>query len=72
MVNRLLEETKRDQEMAFKPGYEVVTPREDLREGRPPGSSPGQALDAAERAVHLDLVRDGRAPDVYQEPKQFF
>ena len=50
--------------MALKPWYKVVTPREDLREGKP--------LDAAEFAVHLDQVRDGRAPKVYQNPEQFF
>src|SRR5512139_16125 len=50
--------------MALKPWYRVVTPREDLREGRP--------LDASEFAVHLDQVRDGRAPDDYQKPSQFF
>ena len=50
--------------MAIKPWYRVVTPREDLREGKP--------LDAAEFAVHLDKVRDGSAPDVYQKPEQFF
>ena len=50
--------------MAIKPWYKVVTPREDLREGRP--------LDAAEFAVHLDHVRDGRASEVYQNPEQFF
>ena len=48
----------------LKPWYKVVTPREDLREGKP--------LDASEFAVHLDHVRDGRAPTVYQDPKQFF
>ena len=48
----------------LKPWYKVVTPREDLREGRP--------LDAAEFAVHLDHVRDGRASEVYQNPEQFF
>lgn len=48
----------------MKPWYKVVTPREDLREGRP--------LDASEFAVHLDQVRDGRAPEVYQKPKDFF
>jgi hypothetical protein len=48
----------------LKPWYTVVTPREDLREGKP--------LDAAEFAVHLDKVRDGRAPKDYQDPKQFF
>ena len=50
--------------MALKPWYKVVTPREDLREGRP--------LDASEFAVHLDQVRDGRAPSVYQNPEHFF
>jgi len=39
--------------MGLKPWYKVVTPREDLREGKP--------LDASEFAVHLDQVRDGRA-----------
>ena len=48
----------------LKPWYKVVTPREDLREGKP--------LDASEFAVHLDQVRDGHAPSVYQDPKQFF
>jgi predicted DCC family thiol-disulfide oxidoreductase YuxK len=50
--------------MALKPWYKVVTPREDLRQQRP--------LDAAEFAVHLDQVRDGRAPSVYQNPDFFF
>src|SRR6202158_5099888 len=50
--------------MALKPWYKVVTPREDLRDGRP--------LDASEFAVHLDHVRDGRAPAVYQNPPEFF
>ena len=50
--------------MAMKPWYKVVTPREDLREGRP--------MDASEFAVHLDHIRDGRAPLDYQEPKRFF
>jgi hypothetical protein len=50
--------------MALKPWYNVVTPREDLREGKP--------LDAAEFAVHLDQVRDGRANTDYQNPKKFF
>lgn len=48
----------------LKPWYTVVTPREDLREGKP--------LDAAEFAVHLDKVRDGRAPRDYQDPSLFF
>ncbi len=50
--------------MQLKPWYKVVTPRADLREGRP--------LDASEFAVHLDKVRDGQAPIVYQDPAQFF
>jgi Protein of unknown function (DUF499) len=50
--------------MAIKPWYKVVTPREDLRENRP--------LDASEFAVHLDHVRDNRAPADYQEPQRFF
>lgn len=50
--------------MAHKPWYSVVTPREDLREGKP--------LDAAEFAVHLDHVRDGRAPPDYQDAERFF
>lgn len=50
--------------MVLRPWYKIVTPREDLREGRP--------LDASEFAVHLDQVRDGRAPAVYQRPADFF
>jgi hypothetical protein len=50
--------------MAHKPWYKVITPREDLRDGRP--------LDASEFAVHLDHVRDGRAPDDYKKPERFF
>jgi hypothetical protein len=50
--------------MALKPWYKVVTPREDLREGKP--------LDASEFAVHLDQVRDGRANEDYQNPQRFF
>src|SRR4030042_4280056 len=50
--------------MALKPWFKVVTPREDLREGRP--------LDASEFAVHLDQVRDGRAHIDYQNPERFF
>ncbi|MCZ2075917.1 MAG: DUF499 domain-containing protein [Bryobacterales bacterium] len=48
----------------LKPWYKVVTPREDLREAKP--------LDASEFAVHLDQVRDGRAPAVYRNPEEFF
>jgi predicted AAA+ superfamily ATPase len=47
-----------------KPWYKVITPRPDLREGKP--------LDAAEFAIHLDQVRDGRAPEDYQHPERFF
>jgi hypothetical protein len=47
----------------LKPWYKVVTPREDLRESKP--------LDASEFAVHLDQVRDGRAPSVYRNPAEF-
>jgi len=50
--------------MALKPRYRVITPREDLREGRP--------LDASELAAHLDQVRDRRAPPAYQSPAGFF
>jgi hypothetical protein len=48
----------------LKPWYKVVTPREDLREGRP--------LDASEFAVHLDHIRDGQAHPDYQDPVRFF
>lgn len=48
----------------LKPWYQVIVPREDLREGKP--------LDAAEFAVHLDQVRDGRARKDYQDPERFF
>lgn len=50
--------------MSLQPWYKVVYPREDLREGKP--------LDAAEFAVHLDQVRDGRANADYQDPARFF
>jgi hypothetical protein len=52
--------------MAIKPWYKIdgLTPREDLREGKP--------LDASEFAVHLDKVRDKTAPAYYQNPEQFF
>jgi hypothetical protein len=48
----------------IKPWYTVVTPREDLREGKP--------LDAAEFAVHLDQVRDRRGSEEYFDPTRFF
>ncbi len=50
--------------MPLRPWYKIVYPRDDLREGRP--------LDASEFAVHLDQVREGRAPDDYQAPERFF
>ncbi len=50
--------------MSLNPWYKVVTPREDLREGKP--------LDASEFAVHLDDVRNGSAPPDYQKPDRFF
>src|SRR6266699_5078679 len=50
--------------MPLKPWYKVVTPREDLREGKP--------LDASEFAVHLDDVRNGSAPADCQKPDRFF
>ncbi|MEW6587119.1 MAG: DUF499 domain-containing protein, partial [Nitrospirota bacterium] len=50
--------------MPIKPWYNIVSPREDLREGNP--------LDASEFAVHLDYVRDGRAQADYQNPERFF
>jgi len=48
----------------LRPWYKVITPREDLREGKP--------LDASEFAVHLDDVRNGTAPADYQKPDRFF
>ena len=50
--------------MSLRPWYQVVTPREDLREARP--------LDASEFAVHLDQVRLGEAPEDYKDPVRFF
>jgi hypothetical protein len=49
----------------LKPWYQVVTPREDLRDNRP--------LDASEFAIHIDQIREGRgAPKDYVEPDRFF
>jgi hypothetical protein len=48
----------------LQPWFHEVLPREDLREDRP--------LDASEFAVHLDHIREGRAPKDYQEPERFF
>lgn len=50
--------------MKLKPWFDVVKPREDLREGK--------SQDASEFAVHLDRVRDGTARDDYRKPEQFF
>src|SRR5260370_30253742 len=50
--------------MSLTPGYKIVAPREDMREGKP--------LNAYEFAVHLDQVREGRAPADYQMPERFF
>ena len=50
--------------MSLKPWHKLIDPRKDLREYKP--------LDAAEFAVHLDMVRDERAPDDYQVPALFF
>lgn len=51
-------------ETDLKPWHLVAVPREDIRKGQP--------LDAAEFAIHLDQVVDGRAPDVYKKPELFF
>lgn len=48
----------------LKPWHQVAVPREDLRKGVP--------LDAAEFAIHLDQVIDGRAPLDYRDPERFF
>ncbi len=50
--------------MPLTPWYKVVAPREDLREGR--------AFTEADFAVHLDQVRDKRAPEDYRNPELFF
>ncbi len=48
----------------LRPWHQVAVPREDLRTGVP--------LDAAEFAIHLDQVVDGRAPLDYRDPVRFF
>ncbi|MEK6260887.1 MAG: DUF499 domain-containing protein [Planctomycetota bacterium] len=50
----------------LKPWYQVVTPREDLRDNRP--------LDASEFAVHLDHIRTRRdtVSKDYTDPARFF
>ena len=50
--------------MALKPWRSVVDPREDLRKG--------ESLDAAEFAVHLDEVYEGRGNELYYKPAEFF
>lgn len=50
--------------MKLKPWYDVVKPREDLREGK--------SQDASEFAVHLELVRDGTGRADYTDPALFF
>nr|MDO8099654.1 DUF499 domain-containing protein [Candidatus Njordarchaeota archaeon] len=50
--------------MILQPWYKVVTPREDLRRGEP--------LDAAQFAIHLDQVLDGKAPLDYRDPSRLF
>lgn len=55
---------KGENNLVMRPWYKIITPREDLRDNKP--------LDASEFAVHLDHVRDGRAPAVYQNPAEFF
>lgn len=50
----------------LKPWYQVVTPREDLRDNRP--------FDASDFAVHLDHIRTEResTPKDYIDPARFF
>jgi len=48
----------------MKPWYQLVTPREDLRQNRP--------MDASEFAVHLDHIRNGTANVDYTDPARFF
>ena len=48
----------------LQPWRNVISPREDLRQGKP--------LDASEFAVHLDKVRLGTAPPDYSKPERFF
>jgi len=50
--------------MELKPWYKLVTPREDLRSGKP--------LDASEFAVNLDKIKDKSAIEDYQNPQRFF
>lgn len=50
--------------MNLKPWHTIISPREDLREGKP--------LDASEFAVNLDHVRSGKAGEDYTNPERFF
>lgn len=63
-VATIQKQNKNPNNMALKPWYNVITPREDLVEGKP--------LDASEFAVHLDHVRLGTAPKDYTDPVRFF
>src|SRR5262249_47537709 len=58
----------------LKPWYQVVTPREDLREDRPLDASEFAVhLDhIRERRAHLDHIRERRAHDDYLKPERFF
>ena len=48
----------------MEPWYKVVSPRQELREGR--------SLDPSEFAVHLEQVAAGTAPADYVKPEKFF
>src|SRR6266480_5334369 len=48
----------------MEPWYKVVSPRQELREGR--------SLDPSEFAVHLEQVAAGTAPADYVQPEKFF
>ena len=50
--------------MKLKPWYNVAVPREDLRAG--------EALDAAEFAVHLDQVHNRKGFELYWNSEEFF
>jgi hypothetical protein len=50
--------------MSLEPWYKVVTPREEVREGR--------SFNPDEFAIALEQVVSGRAPADYREPAKFF
>ncbi len=50
--------------MTLRPWHKLVTPQEDLREGKP--------FDASVFAVHLEHVRRKEAPEDYINPERFF